>query len=411
MRSLNVVFAWELGSGMGHVGRHLDLARVLVRRGGRVTFILKDLRLASTLLRGAGFRCLQAPQIARPQRPSQPILSYADILAYHGMADKATGLPLLHAWSDLFELCQTDVVLLDHAPAALCAAKCCGVKTIGLDTGFYCPPSQVPFPSFRPWEKAQPGQLLEREAACLQVVNGFATLHDVPCFGSLADAIRSDVPLLTSFPELDHYPQRRGGKYVGPAQSFNSGAEVRWRGDRRYKIFVYLHGIPEVDQALRQLEALDAEYIVFCPDLSAEQRSALPGEQFQLAEGPVSIECVLQDCDLVISNGGHGLMSACVLFGVNALVIPLYIEQRLMADCLRRAGTGSGVLLSRLNIDLVGKIVEILENDAYKAAARDLRQKYHRYDLVATLERLANTVSGLRRGDAGAGRPKPTSVA
>ena len=389
MASMNVMFAWELGAGMGHVERHLDLADLLRRRGAQVTFVVKNLRLADAVLRPRGFRCLQAPQVPSRSRSQGVMASYADILAYHGLADEDRCRPLLAAWIDVFRLCHTDVVLLDHAPAALFAAKCCGVRTVSLDIGFCRPPDVSPFPSFRPDLALELDELLRREQACVAQMRSFSDTFSVSVGETLADCVRPDVTLLNTFPELDHYPQRTAGCYIGAIQSYSSGEVMTWRHVRRHKVFVYLRGIPGMERIMAGLKESDAEYIVYSPDLTQAQRLALADAAFQVSHGPVRVDQVLQGCDLVVSNGGHGLVSACLLHGVNVLAVPLYVEQRLMVDCLRRAGIGMGVPMNRLETELRARFDEVLESGKYKLAATNLREKYRDYDLTDTLTRVA----------------------
>lgn len=43
------------------------------------------------------------------------------------------------------------LVIADHAPAALLAARTLGLPAATLDSGFSVPPPETPFPSLRPW--------------------------------------------------------------------------------------------------------------------------------------------------------------------------------------------------------------------------------------------------------------------
>lgn len=391
---MNVIVAWELGAGLGHVGRHLELARLLQSRGVNVTFVVKDLIQASVLVGRAGFSCMQAPSFRRPQLMqggASNFLSYADILADLGMADADVCRQLLAAWSRIFTVCKTQLVLIDHAPAALFAAKCHGLKTISLDTGFTRPPLKTPFPCFRPWKDVGEEERLAEEERCLAVLNRLSQGHGQAYFSSLAEAVNPDFPLITSFYELDHYPQRKGGQYIGPTHSFNEGTKVHWRGDRRYRIFVYLRGVPRLTELLDELMSLNAELIVFSPQLDAAQCERLTLPDRFVSSSPVCVRELLPDCDLVISNGGHGLISACLLFAVNSVVIPLYMEQRLMADCLRRAGVGEGVPPGCVDAGLMPVLESVLGDVVYRRAALSLRDKYRSYDLPSTLNRIANT--------------------
>lgn len=399
---MNVMIAWELGSGMGHLGRHLDLAQTLALRGHQVTFAVKDLRLARSVLEGvSSCRYVQAPRVGRSKSLSRLMTSYVDILDHHGMADPDSCTALLHAWEQVFRICGTDIVLLDHAPGALFAAKCLRIKSVGLETGFTCPPSQTPFPAFRTQGKGSKAERLDREVACLAAMNPFAVRHGMAPFQSFAQALQADVPLLTTFPELDHYPQRTGGRYIGPTHGFTDGQPVNWSGLGTHKVFVYLSHALAAQAVLKGLGEMGAEVevLAYCPELDAEQRKTFQSQTMRLLEQPAQMRGLLKNCDLVISHGGHGLMTACVLNAVNVLIIPVYQEQRLMAVCVKRSGIGVALSLSpRLESQVTNSVRETFGMPEFKLNAVKLQRKYQNFDLEQSIARLVNTIERLAAG-------------
>lgn len=394
-RSLNILFSWEIGQGLGHLWRHRDLARVLQARGHQVAFAVKDLGLAATAMAGSGLKFAQAPQSRLTAPYTQAICSHADILALHGLADPATCSALFNGWAACFQANAVDLAIIDHAPAALFAAKCLGIKTLVLATGFCVPLAITPFPSFRPRENRSDNQLLGVEAKCLSAMNPFAAQCSRPPFTDLAQALTADLTLLTTFAELDHYPQRRGGRYIGPTESYAQGEQVVWQSQGRQRVFVYLHHVKQCEQLLTRLTTLDIEVIAYCPDLTAAQRQALATPLMNLAAVPVALAPLLETCDLAITNGGHGVVSACVLQGVPVLAIPLHMEQRLMVDCLRRCGMGDAQAEQGIATQFNASVQRLLSDTKFRAAGLRLKQKYHSYNLPQTLERLANTVEEL----------------
>lgn len=104
-----VLFAWELGGGLGHLTRHLELAQTLAGRGHRVVFAVKGMQLAQAHLAPAGFQLVQSPQVGRPIPMDRPMFRYGDILDFHGMANKVSCTALLQAWKQLYT--QYDVKL------------------------------------------------------------------------------------------------------------------------------------------------------------------------------------------------------------------------------------------------------------------------------------------------------------
>src|SRR5712664_2094429 len=119
-----ILFAWELGANLGHITPLLVLARALRERGHEVVFVLKDLRGCAELLQQHGFSFLQAPIVAARAAglPREPA-SYPEILLIHGFGDPAGLIAAARAWRSLFGLVKPDLVVFDHSPVALFAAR------------------------------------------------------------------------------------------------------------------------------------------------------------------------------------------------------------------------------------------------------------------------------------------------
>jgi hypothetical protein len=62
----DVLFAWELGGGLGHIGRMRPLAEAFVRRGKTVAFAARDVRFCGTIFRDTSIAWFQAPAKLQP---------------------------------------------------------------------------------------------------------------------------------------------------------------------------------------------------------------------------------------------------------------------------------------------------------------------------------------------------------
>jgi len=138
-----ILYAWELGGGLGHVLRSLPLARKLAARGHRVIAALRELRRAGEMvdrrsatatssrsdeLPSAQVEFMPAPYLAwRISDPIEPVRSYADLLHNVGFAHVEDLRILTGAWRTIFDLARPDVVLCDHNPTALLAASLDGI--------------------------------------------------------------------------------------------------------------------------------------------------------------------------------------------------------------------------------------------------------------------------------------------
>lgn len=388
-----ILFAWELGGNYGHLSKLIPLARLLQQRGHEPFFVVRDLAVA-TVLMGKEFICLQTPRPPESIRQPRVPVSYADILTGAGLGDRDTLDGMLHAWQGLFDLVKPDVVIAQFAPTVILAARQAALPTLQLDTGFECPPEIQPYPCFRPWMKISRDTLLEREKQLLQTVNTVCHQNH----NNLHTALRPDVALLTTFPELDHYP-RRGGRYIGPLFSIDSGEELAWQTTDGKRIFVYLRPFPELPVLLNELKQSQAEVVAVIPGIDCKLADSLSGERFRILSGQVRLDRLLPKTDLVISHGGHGLTSASLLQGVPSLAVPTMIEQWMTARNLERLKTGRGVTRAALRKQGCGDALDgLLGESSYAEHAMTLATKYQSYDQHRTISRLAVTVERMAEG-------------
>jgi hypothetical protein len=114
-----ILFAWELGGGLGHLMQMLPLAQDLAKAGHRVFVALKELHHAGEIFGRAGVRFLQAP-LWTGKGPSFPLtLTFTQILLCCGFESVSSLYPRACAWRNLFLAYRPNLVIFDHAPTAL----------------------------------------------------------------------------------------------------------------------------------------------------------------------------------------------------------------------------------------------------------------------------------------------------
>lgn len=120
--------AWELHGGADHLSSLARLARSLVARGHQVDFILRDLGVASAALG----ELMQHPHVAlwpapiwqQPSAPlGQPTCNSVDHLMQEGYASPSGLLGLATGWRTILQALDPDLLVADHAPTALLAAR------------------------------------------------------------------------------------------------------------------------------------------------------------------------------------------------------------------------------------------------------------------------------------------------
>ena len=123
-RSRTIFLTWELGGGLGHVTQLFSLANGLLT--GRPPHRCGAPRVARAagLLDNSGITFLQSPY--RPPASQNSVATprtFAHVLWNAGFADPSELRVLTEAWGNLLDFVAPDLIVFDHAPTALLAAR------------------------------------------------------------------------------------------------------------------------------------------------------------------------------------------------------------------------------------------------------------------------------------------------
>jgi UDP:flavonoid glycosyltransferase YjiC (YdhE family) len=343
-----ILYAWELGAGLGHVSRFVPLARGLDARGCEISWALTDSNPAHLLLRDRMDPLYRAPAFAGSvDGLPQDQLFYSEVLLRHGYHDTPTLIALLRDWRALLEQARPDLVVADHAPTAMLAARSLNLPCARIGTGFCCPPAADPEPPLHFWEPhdAQRGAGAVRRV--LESANGALAAFGAAPLASMAQFHAVDEDFVTTYAELDHYPQRNRPRW-GVVLGAESGAAPQWPDSPGPRVFAYLKGGQvQTEPLLRALRRKRCAVLAYCPGLAPATRAALETPALRFSEGPLDIEAVTAQCDLVVCGGGHGTVCAALLAGKPLLVAPEFGEQGITQYNVERLGAGLGVPLAQ----------------------------------------------------------------
>ena len=337
----SVLFTWELGAGLGHIGRLRPLAESLAARGHQVYFAMRDLTHSQEVFAGTSIACLQAPfKIEPPTAPIAVPRSLPHILHNVGFSNPSELSGLVAAWRTLLMLTKPDVVVIDHSPSALVALRGHPAKKVIVGTGFFIPPKAVPLPDLRPWLPPAAEQLASDEARILETINHVMERHGQPALGSVSDLYSEvDDQVLLTFPELDHYGVRPYRKYWGTWDS-SWGMAPEWPAGNGPRVFGYLKPFRALPEVLTQLLRRALPTIVYAPSLSRLARAKFAGPTLRFVEQSQDLKQIRETCDLAILNATHGVAVELLLGGVPALHFPLMLEQLLLGRKFEDSQTG-----------------------------------------------------------------------
>lgn len=390
-----ILMAWELGGGMGHVVPLSQLAQVLIDRGHSVDFVLRDLAGASdglgALAQHRQVRLWQAPIWTAQLQGVAPPSSYAELLFHAGYLDARRLLSLVQAWRNLLEAIQPQLLLADHAPTALLAARASpAMATAVIGTGFFIPPAVAPLPSFREWERTDPARLAQTEARALATCNAVLAQFEAAPLTALHQLIAADQQFLLTWPELDHYgagPEgsyaRQATHYWGPLPARDQGGAALWPApagpdpDPRLRLFAYLKGeygaVERVLQCLRDGPWLS---LVHVTGLRPEMRQRFSQANLAFSNGPVAMAAALSQAQAVLCHAGSGTVCTALQAGVPVLMLPMHAEQLLFARRVSAAQAGHYVLEADLAKQLAGALKHVLGAGELRAGAQALAARH-----------------------------------
>lgn len=381
-----VLIAWELGEAFGHLARCLRLAEGLVARGHEVTLALKDVRLPAGQRLAPGIIVLPAPLTPQEGADRSPPVNYADVLRVSGFADVQDVAARLNAWRGLFALARPDVLVADHAPTSLLAARLAEIPHLAIGNGFAIPPAVSPWPSIRPWEAVSDQALmtvearLDRVTEAAQEALGFAKTVRVRELFGLHD-------ILDTFAELDHYGARPVGRYVGPIVSVPKALRVAWQSQEGPKVLAYLRpAVPGFTVILQALARLDAEVLCVAPGMKPETAKRCATRRLRIALTPVGLRPLFEHADLAVGYGNSGFSTQALLAGVPLAMRPRHVEQALFAHRVEALGAGK-LLSGRIDADSVtSSLRELLDNPLHRQAARTFRERHRHFPTGQAIE-------------------------
>jgi UDP:flavonoid glycosyltransferase YjiC (YdhE family) len=383
---------------MGHMANLRAVGLGLRARGGRVVAAVRDPARAAPFFPGIPF--VAAPASHHP--PSNPVSgssTFADLLHNNGCASEPELTSLVAAWRHLFDLVRPDVVVMEFSPIALLALQGYPARRAVLGTGFYCPPDVSPLPDLRTWRHNYPERLRRTEDRILERLNTVLSARgESPLARVGALYTRVDANFLATFPELDHYGERPGARYVGILSDV-AGVTPRWPPGSGPKIFAYLRPFSNLRVLLGELQRLGAPTLIHLVGLDVEplRRAAPPHMRFE--SEPVDMSATARECDLAILYAPHDTTAVLLLAGKPLLLIPQHLEQRLVAA--RAAQLGAVFSVADLDAKQITDGLQAVVNDPrFAAAARRFAARHAAFDGATARVRVIEELERLSRAPA-----------
>lgn len=393
----HILMCWELGGDLGHVARMKPLAEALHARGHRVSFVVREPVSADKLLDPKRFAWFQAPyQTQAVPSPLLPPRNFAAVMHNTGFHSEQALLGRLHAWRNLYAGLKPDLLVFDHSPTALLAARGIRTRRIVLGTGFGIPPDASPLPLFDP--KDDSPEIAAAEQGVLGVANAALSALGEPSLVRIADIYAAQAALYFTFKELDHYGPRDGADYWGPTQQ-DAGIPTAWPGGTGKRVFAYLKPFENLPALLKTLQEAGHPTLIYLGKGSDAARRQFQGGNLAFSERPVDLNAAVAKADLVVCHSGHGTISAALLKGRPLLLLPLNMEQRMLSA--RVMEMGAGLAAPALAPEgMRQKFQRLLAEPAFTEAARGFAERHAGFEVQGIPGRFVTLVERLLASEA-----------
>jgi UDP:flavonoid glycosyltransferase YjiC (YdhE family) len=339
-RRPRILFAWELGANYGHATKIAETADAIGPLAD-IVIAARSLDAIATTAPHLVPVTVQAPYADTPDG-RRPVVSYPDALGFCGWNEAETLAGLVRRWRALIAEVEPDMIVSQAAPTALLAARGGRSALAVLGSGYDAPPRAAPMPPFLPGMTQEAAaeaeaRTLEIAEAAMARVGGeapapFCHLFDVASFA------------LVALPQTDHYGDRAAIEpqhppYLGQLYSADIGAERDWAGDGRHRILAYLRpGSPGFAAAVQSFAARAGAWDVLlaAPGIGASLRDRLAAAGVRAVDGPLRLDRLMENADLMVSHASNGVVSAAVTAGIPQVLLPTQTEQTMCAHTLAR---------------------------------------------------------------------------
>lgn len=391
-----VLLAWELGAHLGHLARLGPVARALVARGHAASHALRDVTRARAMLGAAAGQVFQAPLAV--QATPRAAWTLADVLLSCGYADAQGLAGLVDAWRSVFDATGCEVVVADHAPTALLAARAAGLPAVHIGHGFSIPPRVSPLPVFRDWAPPPDGHAADIDTRVLDTVNEVLTGCGAAPLGRLCDLFYPERTMLCAWPETDHYAGvgRGPDDHLGPDCAFAPGVAIDWPAGTGPHVLAYLRtSHPGHVDLLRALAALGLPTLCHLPgiDPAAEPVRA---PTLRYSQVPIDLQRALPRSSLVVCHAGQATVAQALRLGIPVLMLPEHAEQHLLARQVERSGAGVNAASQPQPVGYAALVAAMVRTEGPHAqAARALAARHGGFDPLQLAQQIALAAESL----------------
>jgi len=289
-----------------------------------------------------------------------------------------------------------DLVITDHSPTALLAAKLLMTPCVMIGTGYTVPPCSTPVASILPWKNtgedavninsrlhAEDHKLMKTVNASIKALN-----FDKVELSKAQDIYSHAAQWIMSIPEIDHYG-RRDGPYVVRGFKKKRAQVPVWPSTTGEKIFVSMNAqARHLDTLLSQLKERGDPVLAIVPNATKAQIKELSGGNILMQRQPVDMPAVYEQCRIFVNDCSHDQVYELISAGIPPILLPSDAESVLLAYRVAKCKLGFPGPTKPGRLDINGLIEKVSKNDQVWANASRISLKYENYDSLHRLQDL-----------------------
>lgn len=383
-----IALNWELGADLGHISRLLTFALRLRAQGHRPVLLLRDITRAESILGEHQVEFLQAPVWLTPIQGLPPDINFTETLYRFGYLYPDGLMSMAKAWRALWALLQPQLLIFDHAPSAMLAARGLNIPRVILGNSFAIPPMRRPLPPFRWWadNSSHQARLAETEERVTRNSNSVLARLNAPPILQVADLFQAEATCICARPALDVYGHRNSGEYVGPINNLTMGVEPRWPLGERPRIFAYLKPqYKHFEAVLNAIANSPGCYLIFSPGIPEVLLRRYQRAHVAFSTVPLRMQEVVAQCSGVICHAG-GTTDVALESGKPVLMLPTQMEQTMTSRRVEVLSAGLSFPLEGNPSTLPKLLQRLLEDSRLRTGAAEYAATFSHIDQSSAVE-------------------------
>lgn len=390
-----ILCIWEQGEDLGHISQFYPIIGELDKRDLKIVFAVRDYSGLGNFNWSTRVTFVQAPAWLGQVRTNMN--GFADLLLEKGF-DNAKGLSIIiEAWRQLLTAIAPDLIIFDHAPTALLAAKHLQVPKVIFSNPFLTPAPGAASPRLNPFNPNAESDIANTEQKILRVINQILEQVGQTPLTHFSQLYAADAYYLQGCRILDPYNDARSNAEFIRVNSAPSNLETaQWRSGSSPTLFAYLKfGRRNVDTTLKLLANLQARVCCYYAGATDETCTQFDHTSLVVKNRPFDFPKALSQTNTIVCHGGMGVVQASLEQGCPMILLPTQVEQ--WHTAVRIAKLGLGVMIQQADTanTIETKITEFFSNSSYWDRAAAFAEKLKQEDAMADEGNLVERVMGL----------------